>query len=122
MSGEPSFGQRTQTCSRRAVLIVFQQSAQPLSASNLRLLPDHRSAWGRKEQQVVFTLMIPFLMIVHLVMVQRTLERTLPKQDQFGEAFFLDRPDPPFRIGIQVRTLGWQSQSLYLFRFDQLAK
>src|SRR5260221_4877969 len=76
------FGQKTQTRLCRAVLIVFQQSAQPLSASNLPLLPDHRQSRGRKEQQVVFNLMIPLLVIKRQVVMQSALERALAKQDR----------------------------------------
>ena len=54
-------------CSCRLTLIVFQQAAQPFPTAHWFLLS--RSCWSLQgeQQEVVFALVISFLMIVDLV-------------------------------------------------------
>src|SRR6266446_7206380 len=62
-------------------LIIFQQSPEPFATLNgtltLYILPDRR-----KEQDILLPLMIPLVMIMLHILVERMLEGRFPKQDE----------------------------------------
>jgi hypothetical protein len=45
-------------------------------------ISDTRLRWQREKQQIALAMMIPFLMIMHLVVVQCALQRTFTEQDE----------------------------------------
>jgi hypothetical protein len=48
--------------------------------------------------------MIAFLMIMGGIFVEHFPEGVFPKQDEFGQGFFLDGSHPALGMGIQIRT------------------
>ena len=59
--------------------------------------------------------MIALRMIMGHELGQGALERAFAKQDELGEAFFLDGSHPTLRERIQIWAAGWKSQALYTF-------
>ena len=59
---------------------------------------------GGKQQNVALALVIPFRVKVLHELAQRTSQRGFAEQDQFRQALLLDRADPSFREGVQIRT------------------
>jgi ABC-type antimicrobial peptide transport system permease subunit len=85
------YGQKTHSyTSRGLALVIFEQTTQSLPTSERLVSPTALLSWWREKEQVVLTLMIPFLVVMNFVMMQRPFERTLPEQDQLGEAFLFD--------------------------------
>jgi hypothetical protein len=79
-------------------MVIAQEPAQSLTAP-------HRSfalpiVYPRKQQDVALPLMIPLGMEMVDEVAQRPPQRALAEEDRFGQALFLDRPHPAFRIGI----------------------
>jgi hypothetical protein len=54
----------------------------------------------RKEQDIPLALMVPLVMIVFHIFVERMPQRRFPKQDQPRQTFLCDRAHPPFRVGV----------------------
>src|SRR5215470_2031393 len=84
------------------LLIVFQQPAQPLTALH-RVLTSCSLANRRQEHHIALALMIPLVMVMRHVFMERMPQRGLPKQDQPGEGFLFDGAHPPLREGVQIR-------------------
>ena len=83
-------------------LVIFQEPAEPFTTLH-RTLTLRGVTDDRKEQDIVLTLMIPLMMIMLDVLVERMLEGSFPKQDQSRETLLLDRAHPPLRIRIEIR-------------------
>ena len=62
------------------------------------------------------------LRVMHDILLQRSPQRRLPKQNQFRQAFLFDRSHPPFRMRVQIRTPRWQAKRLHASRFDHFTK
>jgi hypothetical protein len=56
----------------------------------------------RDDQTVLKTLVVALEVIVGNEFVDRLPQRTLSEQDHPLQAGFFDRPDKPFRVGIQI--------------------
>src|SRR4249919_806239 len=93
------------------LMVVTQEPTQPLATSHRPTPTNFRDP--RKQQDVGLPLMIPLGMIVCNILAQRPPQRTLTKENELRQTLLLHRPHPPLRIGVQVRTTGWQHQ-----RFD----
>ena len=59
----------------------------------------------REEEPVADPLVVPFLVVVLDVLLDRFPDASLAEQDQFREAFFLYRPDPPLGEGVEIGAL-----------------
>jgi Mrp family chromosome partitioning ATPase len=57
-------------------------------------------------------LAIPLGLEVIDVFAQRPPQRALPEQDYLRQALFLDRPDPAFRVGIQIAAADRQRENI----------
>jgi hypothetical protein len=66
--------------------------------------------------------MISFFMIVHFVLLKRSLQGRLAEHNQLREALLFDRLDPAFCVGIQVGTPGWQLDWFDVSQFDDPIK
>ena len=82
--------------------VVFQEPAEPFTTL-YRALTRRVLADDRKEQHVVFALVIPLMTKMLDILRQHMAERGFPKQDEPRQALFLDRPHPALCIGIQIR-------------------
>ena len=58
--------------------------------------------------------MIPFGMVVLDIFAQRPPQRALTKENDLGQTLLLHRPDPAFRIGVQIRTVSRQRKRFNL--------
>jgi hypothetical protein len=56
--------------------------------------------------------MIALVVIMRHILVEHMPQGALPKQDQPGQGFVFDRPDPPLRVGVQIGRPGWQDDAL----------
>ena len=91
-------------------MIIAQKPTQSLAAPHWPLaLPIRRP---RKQQDVALPLVIPLGMEMVDIVAQRPPQRALAKQEHLRQAHCLDRPDPAFRVGIQVRAACRQRQRL----------
>lgn len=59
-----------------------------------------------EKEFVSFPLMVSFTVIMHAELGQSPGQRSLSKQNQLCQALVLNRPDPAFCKGIQIRTSG----------------
>jgi hypothetical protein len=64
----------------------------------------------RKQQNIALPLVIPLGVEMVNIVAQGPPQRALAEEDHLGQALLLDRPDPAFRIGIQVRAARWQRE------------
>src|SRR5882762_9445653 len=78
--------------------VVFQEPAEPFTTLHWAL-PRRVLADERKEQHVVFALVIPLMMNMLDILRQHMAERGFPTQDEPRQALFLDRPHPALCIG-----------------------
>src|SRR5712691_10084103 len=92
--------------------VVFQEPAEPFTTLH-RALTRRVLADDRKEQHVVFALVIPLMMKMLDILRQHMAERGFPKQDELRQAFLLHRSDPPLRISIQIWRPWWQWYTLH---------
>jgi hypothetical protein len=92
-------------------MIVAQKPTQSLAAPHKPLAVAARIP--RKQQNIALPLVIPLGVEMVNIVAQRPPQRALAEEDHFGQALLLDRPDPAFRIGIQVRAARRQRE-----RFD----
>jgi hypothetical protein len=91
-------------------MVVTQQPAQSLAAPHRPLAVPIRCP--RKQQDVALTLVISLGMEMLHVFAERPPQRWLAEQDHLGQALLLDRPDPTFGVGVQVRAACRQRQRL----------
>src|SRR5205807_9025191 len=82
--------------------VVFQEPSEPFTTLNGTCT---RCVWAnrRKEEHVALALMIPLVMKMLHVLRQHMAKRGFPKQDEPRQALFLDRSDPPLRVGVEIR-------------------
>ncbi len=64
--------------------------------------------------------MIPFPVIVSGVLASRLLKRPFSEEDHPVEALILDRPDEPFRVGVQVGGPRGQANDLNAGVLEQI--
>jgi hypothetical protein len=89
----------------RATLVVeFQQPSQALTGVDLASGFTDPVRWRGKENHVVLPLVVSFGVVMAEVIVQATPQRSLSEQDHFRQHFGFDGPDPPFAVGIHIRT------------------
>ena len=69
--------------------VVFQEPPEPFTTLN-GTCTFWALADGRKEQHVVFTLVIPLMMKMRDILRQHMAERRFPKQDQPRQTLFFD--------------------------------
>ena len=82
----------------------IQQPAEPWTPSHATRHLDYRRA---RDEAIVEALMMPFAVIVLDVLRHGPPEMPLPDRNQPVQAFFLDRPDDAFRVGVRIgRALG----------------
>src|SRR4030095_9020220 len=62
-------------------LVVFQETAESFSTMN-QAWTSFLCAWRRKEQHIPLALMIPLVMIVFHILVERMPERRFPKYSE----------------------------------------
>jgi hypothetical protein len=63
------------------------------------------TAWSREEQQVGFSLVVPFIVVTCCEFGDGAPQRGLAEHDQFGQALAFDGAYPSLGKGIQVRRL-----------------
>src|SRR5215475_4138132 len=83
------------------VRIVFQESPEPFTTLQ-RALTYCVLADCRKEQEIPLALMIPLVMIMLYVLLERMPEGGFPKQNQPRQGVVLHRAHPPLRIRIEI--------------------
>jgi len=96
-------------------LVVLEQPAEPVTTFN-RAIRICFLASLRKEQLVVFPLMVSFVVVVSPVLGQNSQKWTLAEQDYLRQALLLDRTNPPFGKRIQIWASGWKRQGLHASR------
>jgi hypothetical protein len=96
------------TPSGRLSLIIAQKPAQSLSAPHRSLAVAVRILG--EQENVALPLVIPFSMEMVDIVAQRPPQGALAEQDHLRQALLLDRPDPAFCIGIQVRATRRQRE------------
>ena len=82
--------------------VVFQEPAEPFTTL-YRALTRRVLADDRKEQHVVFALVIPLMTKMLDILRQHMAERSFPKQDHPCKTLLFDGTYPPLRVGIQIR-------------------
>jgi hypothetical protein len=101
-----AYGQKTKPtagASRCLSMVIAQEPAQLLTALHRPLaLP---IAFTGKQQDVTFLLVVPLGMEMVDIVAQRPPQRAFAEENHFGQALFLDRPDPALRVGGQVRAV-----------------
>ena len=107
---------------RHVALVVLQQTAQSLPTPHRCLSISCSFPLQRKQNQILFALVVALLVIMHHILLQRSPQRTLPKQNQPRQAFLFDRSHPALRKRIQVRAPRWQANRFDTSRFDQFTK
>ena len=88
----------------RGAAIVVQQTAESPLASHSRSEYCSRLVRGSEGQNIAFSLVITFGVVVHQELSQRPPERALPEQNQFGKVLLLDGSHPPFSERVEIRT------------------
>src|SRR5882724_10140908 len=86
-------------CSGRTV-VVPQQPAQPLAATNVRAIARERF-W--RDQVVAEPLMVPLPMVVGHELVEDADQAPFPEENQAVETLLANRAHEPFRVGVGVR-------------------
>src|SRR5262252_8770025 len=81
--------------------IIVEHSAQTSPRSHSS--GSRSNCFGRNDESVVQSLMVPLHMIMGNEMSNSVPERIFTKENQLLETTFFDRPDKPFRIRIQIR-------------------
>jgi hypothetical protein len=84
-------------------LVVFQEPSEPFTTLQ-RALTLHGVTDGREEQDIARALMIPLVVIMLDVLVERLPEGGFSKQDQSRETLLPDRAYPPLRIRVVFQT------------------
>ena len=92
-------------------MVIAQEATQSLATLNEPRAAAVRIT--REQQDIALPLMIPLSMVMLDIFAQRPPQGALTQEDYLGQALVLDRPDPPLRVGIQVRTSCRQHE-----RFD----
>src|SRR5262249_2848755 len=87
--------------SGRLAVIIVEHSAQTSPRSHSS--GSRSNCFGRNDESVVQSLMVPLHMIMGNEMSNGVPERIFTKENQLLETTFFDRPDKPFRIRIQIR-------------------
>ncbi len=105
----------------RFPLVVLQQAPQSFSTPHCSHVPPCLRP-RRKQDPIVFALMVALLVVMYDVLLQRSPQRRFSKQDQPRQTFFFDRPHPAFRIRVQIRASCWQSKRIHASRLDQFSK
>jgi hypothetical protein len=105
----------------RFPLVVLQQASQSFSTPHCSHLPPWLRP-GRKQDPIVFALMVALLVVMYDISLQRSPQRRFSKQDQPRQTFFFDRPYPAFRVRVQIRASCWQSKRMHASRLDQFSK
>src|SRR4029453_5465274 len=93
-------------CSCRLPIVVLEQSSQSLLTLNRSLITPHRLSLPRKQQVILFALMISFFMVMKFVLLKGSLQGRLAEENQLRKALLFDRLDPSFRKGVQIGTFG----------------
>ena len=75
-----------------------------------------------KQDQVAFTLVIPFRMVVIYVVLQAVTEGTFTEEDHFRQELGFNRSDPAFAMSVQVWTAWWQFDGLDADSFEDSIK
>ncbi len=94
--------------SRRPLIVIAQKPTQSLAAPHRPLAVAVHIP--RKRQNIALPLVIPLGMEMLDIVAQRPPQGALAEEDYLGQALHLDRPDPAFRIGIQVRAVRRQRE------------
>src|ERR1019366_9929688 len=104
----------------RFPLIVLQQTTQSFLATHNSVLPARPSIRQGEQQSVLLALVIALLVVMGHVSLQGSAQRFLPEQDELRQAFLFHRSHPEFRIGVQIRTPGWEGDGFHFSSLDQL--
>ena len=105
----------------RFPLVILQQAAQSFSTPHCSPVPSCLRL-RRKQDPVVFALMVALLVVMYEILLQRSPQRRFSKQDQPRQTFFFDRPHPAFCVRVQIRASRWQSKRIHVSRFHRLPK
>ena len=101
-------------------MVITQEPAQSLAA--LHGLPAADVCIPREQQDVALSLVIPLSMVMFDIFAQRPPQGALAEQNNPGQALLLHRPDPAFRIRIQIWASGRQYERFDLTRRDNRAE
>src|SRR5258707_9767759 len=93
----------------RFPLVVLQQAPQSFSTPHCSHVPPCLRP-RRKQDPIVFTLMVALLVVMYDVLLQRSPQGLFSKEDQSRQTFFFDRPHPAFHVRVQIRASCWQSK------------
>src|SRR5438105_630910 len=85
--------------------VVFQEPAEPFTTLH-RALTRRVLADERKEQHVVFALVIPLMMKMLDILRQHMAERRFPEENHPRQTLLLNRAHPALRVGVQI----WRSR------------
>jgi hypothetical protein len=92
---------------RDALVIVKPETASKTVLAHGSATPRAAYVSGIREKELVaLTLMISFAVVMNCELGQDPRQSAFAQQDQLGQAFLLHGANPPFREGIQVRTLS----------------
>jgi len=83
-------------------MVVPQQPAQPLAATNVSAIARER-CW--RDQVVAEPLMVPLPMVVRYELVEDADQAPFPEENQAIETLLANRAYEPFRVGVGVRRL-----------------
>src|ERR1019366_6557272 len=75
----------------RFPLIVLQQTTQPLLATHDSAIPARPSIRQGEQQPVLLALVIALLVVMGHILLQGSVQRSLPEQDEFRRAFLFHR-------------------------------
>src|SRR2546427_10367309 len=85
-------------------MVEFLEASQTLTGVDLATGFTDPVCCRRKENYVLLALVIPFHVVMGKVIVYAMPQRSLAEQDHFRQHFGLHGSDPPFTVGIQIRT------------------
>ncbi len=96
----------------RLSVIVLQQPAQSLLASHDPPTGGVLGICPRKQQLIVFALMISLSLIMFAEVPKGAAQGGFTEQDQLGKTLALDRANPTFRVTVQIGAAGRQGHAV----------
>ena len=100
-------------------MVVPQQPAQPLAATNVRAIARERF-W--RDQVVAAPLMVPLPMVVGHELVEDADEAPFPEENQAVETLLANRAHEAFRVGVGVRRLDGREDDANPRAFDDVSE
>ena len=91
-------------------MVVAQQSTESFATDDIAIGPTDSIV--RFEEIVAQALVVPFVMIMRQVLVNRVSQRSLAEEDHLFETLGFQRAKEAFDVGVQVGTLSRQANGL----------